>query len=198
MTKLVVATHNKGKKKEIAQMLHDLPIEVLMLDDLEQVIPEPSETGVTYEENALIKAKYTGDLAQLVTLADDSGLEVEALPGELGVRTARYAAGTDSDRNIKLLHALEGKANRNAKFVCCMVIYDPVAKTSMNFFGEMSGSIAHETRGNEGFGFDPVFIPQGYQQTFAELGSEEKNTISHRAKALQKVKAYLTSMEKKV
>ena len=188
--KILIATHNVGKKKEIQQILGNA-VEVLNLDDITVSVPEPEETGSTYEENALIKARHAGDLSGLLTIADDSWLEVEALPGELGVKTARYGSGNDADRYTKLLQAMHGIAQRKAKFVSCIVLYDPKDKTSHTFFGEMPGSIAHEARGTNGFGYDPVFIPEGYQQTFAELGTEIKNTISHRAKAVEKLKKFM-------
>ncbi|OGJ22640.1 MAG: non-canonical purine NTP pyrophosphatase, RdgB/HAM1 family [Candidatus Pacebacteria bacterium RIFCSPHIGHO2_01_FULL_46_10] len=188
--KILIATHNQGKKKEIQQILGGA-IEVLILDNITVSVPEPEETGSTYEENALIKARHAGDLSSLLTIADDSGLEVEALPGELGVKTARYGPGSDADRNAKLLRAMTGIAQRKAKFVSCIVLYDPETKTHHTFLGEMNGHIAEESRGVDGFGFDPVFIPDGYEKTNAELGLEVKNTISHRAKALEKLKRFM-------
>jgi len=190
MKTLLIATHNAGKKREIGEILRPLGYDVLMFDDLPQPFDEPQETGTTYEENALIKAKAAGDASGLLTIADDSGLEVESLPGELGVYSARYAK-TEKERNQKLLKSTEGKSNRNAKFVSCIVLYDPATQTHNTFVGEVLGMLATEEKGMNGFGYDPLFIPQGYKQTFAELESKEKNALSHRAKALKKLGEFL-------
>ncbi|MBI5151380.1 MAG: RdgB/HAM1 family non-canonical purine NTP pyrophosphatase [Candidatus Pacebacteria bacterium] len=190
MKKLLIATHNAGKKKEISEVLGSIGWEVLTLDDISLSVPEPEETGTTYEENALIKAKHAGDISGLLTIADDSGIEVEALPGELGVYSSRFAK-SDEERVQKLLKTMEGQTKRGAKFVSCIVIYDPVTQMHNSFFGEVVGKLAEEPRGSRGFGYDPIFIPNGYEKTFGELGNEVKNTISHRAKALGKMKKYL-------
>lgn len=190
MKKLLIATHNAGKKKEIAEILEPLGWEVFTLDDVAQPIPEPEETGKTYEENALIKAKHAGDIAKLLTMADDSGIEVEVLPGELGVYSARYAK-SDDERVQKLLKVMKGQTNRGARFVSCIVLYDPTTQTHHSFFGEVVGKLAEEPRGSQGFGYDPIFIPDGYTETFGELGSEVKNKVSHRAKALLQLTIYL-------
>ena len=188
---LVIATHNQGKVKEIAALLKDLPYKVLSLDNVEEKVEAPEETGDTYEENALIKARAIGEALGKLVVADDSGLEVEMLPDELGVKSARYAPGTDADRNQKLLDALRQETNRKAAFVCCIVLYDPETKKHKTFFGDMPGTIAEEVQGEEGFGYDPVFIPEGYDKTNALLGAKVKNKISHRAKALAELKRYL-------
>lgn len=188
---LLVATHNKGKKEEIQDILKGIKMKVLSLDDLEQSFEEPEETGSTYEENALLKARNAGETTGLLSIGDDSGLEVEMLPDELGVKTKRYAPGSDFDRNQKLLDAIREEKNRAAMFVCCIVLYDPETKKHETFFGEVKGVIAEEPRGEKGFGFDPVFIPEGYKKTIAELGLAIKNKISHRSRALQKLKEYL-------
>lgn len=191
MKKLLIATHNAGKKKEIQDILSDLPYTVFMLDDVEGEILLPEETGTTYEENASIKATFAGEVTQLLTMADDSGLEVSALPGELGVRTARYTQGSDADRNTKLLTAMKGVRDRSARFISCIALHDPTTKQTQTFIGEMKGTISEESKGANGFGFDPVFIPEGYTQTFAELGTAVKNEISHRAKSLRLMKQAL-------
>lgn len=190
MNQLLIATHNKGKTKEIRAILIDVGFSVLSLDDIPQNIPEPKETGSTYEENALIKAKTAGDITKKLTMADDSGLEVDALPGELGVYSARYGAN-DNDRITKLLTAMSGKTDRTAMFVSCIVLYNPKTQKHQTFMGKVEGTLANEKRGETGFGFDPLFIPHGYTKTFAELGEEEKNTLSHRARALAKLKIHL-------
>lgn len=190
MTQLLVATHNKGKTKEIQAILADIGFTVLSLDNVSQNVPEPKETGTTYEENALIKAKTAGDITKMLTMADDSGLEVDALPGQLGVYSARYGIN-DADRITKLLSAMNGKTNRTAVFVSCVVLYDPKTQTHQTFVGKIEGTLTTEKKGNGGFGYDPLFIPNGYTTTFAQLGAEEKNTLSHRARALQKLKKAL-------
>lgn len=192
MTQLLVATHNKGKTKEIQSILADIGYTVLSLDEVSQNILEPKETGTTYEENALIKAKTAGDITKILTVADDSGLEVDALPGELGVYSARYGAN-DEERITKVLTAMQGKTNRTAAFVSCVVLYDPKTQTHQTCIGKIEGTIANKKRGENGFGFDPLFIPNGYSKTFAELGAEEKNTLSHRARALAKLKKWLST-----
>lgn len=193
MQKLLVATHNAGKKKEIQEILRDVGYDVVMLDEVGVADGVPEETGATYKQNALIKAKAAGEKTGLLTVADDSGLEVEMLPGELGVLSARYTSGSDADRVAKLLHALEGKSARGARFVSCVVLYDPQKNMHEMFMGEVRGRISAAPRGLNGFGYDPVFIPDGYEQTFAELGPSIKNKISHRAKALEKLQTYLKS-----
>ncbi len=192
MTQLLVATHNKGKTKEIQSILTDIGFSILSLDEVSKDVPEPKETGITYEENALIKARSAGDVTTMLSMADDSGLEVDALPGELGVYSARYGTN-DADRITKLLTAMKGKTNRTAAFVSCVVLYDPKTQTHQTFMGRIEGTLATEKRGNNGFGFDPLFIPNGHTKTFAELGSEEKNALSHRAKALAKLEIWLSA-----
>ncbi|KKS31269.1 MAG: Non-canonical purine NTP pyrophosphatase [Candidatus Amesbacteria bacterium GW2011_GWA2_42_12] len=195
MTQLLVATHNKGKIKEIQSILADVGCTVLSLDEVPQKVLEPEETGTTYEENALIKAKAAGDATTMLTMADDSGLEVDALPGQLGVYSARYGT-SDADRITKLLTAMQGKTNRTAAFVSCVVLYDPKTQIHQTFMGKIEGTLTTEKRGEGGFGYDPLFIPNGYTKTFAQLGSEEKNMLSHRARALQKLKKALKESNK--
>lgn len=191
--KLLIATHNEGKKKEVKHLLKDLSIEVLTLDDIDEKIDPPNEDGSTYEENALIKAKTIGDKTQLLTISDDSGLEVSALPGILGIKSARFFPGSGNDRNIKLLEVLQDKKDRSATFVCCIVLYDPKTKQHISFVGNAEGSIALKIQGHEGFDYDFVFIPKGFNETYAQIGSKLKNTMSHRTKALMLLKEYLHS-----
>ncbi len=191
--KLLIATHNDGKKREVKKLLKDLPIEVLTLDDIKQKIDPPDENGATYEENALIKAKTIGDITKMVTISDDSGLEISSLPGMLGVKSARFFPGSGHDRNMKLLTLLHGKNDRNATFVCCIVLYDPKTQEHKAFVGKSDGSISEKELGNDGFDYDFVFIPKGYKQTYAQIGNEKKNTMSHRFKALMLLKEYVHS-----
>lgn len=191
--KIVIASRNKKKIEELKRILEGLNIKLLSIDDfphLEEVV----EDGRTFEENALKKAKYVCDETGLPALADDSGLEVEALEGKPGVRSARYAGenATDEDNIKKLLMEMEriSNDNRRARFVCCIALVLPKGDEKI-FWGYVNGMITTQPRGNLGFGYDPIFIPEGYTLTFAEMLPEEKDKISHRKKALDKLKAYL-------
>lgn len=192
--KIVFATNNSHKLKEIRQILGK-SIEVLSLADINchEDIPE---TAPTIEGNAMMKARYVYDKYGTPCFADDTGLEVEALDGAPGVYSARYAGdeGHDSEANMrKLLHELEGKENRRAQFRTVIALIEqkdgkPVAHT---FEGKIEGHISDEKRGTSGFGYDPIFVPEGYEQSFAELGNEIKNKISHRARAVARLAEYL-------
>ncbi len=192
--KIVFATNNKNKLAEIRQILGGA-FEILSLADIgcDADIPE---TGTTLEENARIKAQYVHDRYGMGVFADDTGLEVEALGGAPGVYSARYAGGEghDSEANMKkLLHELQGKDNRRARFRT-VVAYIPEGHDGASLFeGVCPGEITAEKRGAEGFGYDPIFRPDGYEMTFAELGNGTKNKISHRAKAVEKFAAFLKS-----
>ena len=181
--KLVFATNNAHKLEEIAAILGE-KIELLSLKDIECTADIP-ETADTLEGNATQKAEYIYQQYGLDCFADDTGLEVEALDGAPGVFSARYAGeGHNSEDNMqKLLHNLQGVTNRKAQFrtVICL-IWD--GKRYL-FEGICKGKIIEEKRGNAGFGYDPIFVPEGYDQTFAELGNDIKNSISHRAKAVE-------------
>ncbi len=192
--KIVFATNNSHKLEEIRQILGE-SIEVLSLADINchEDIPE---TAPTIEGNAMMKARYVYDKYGTPCFADDTGLEVEALDGAPGVYSARYAGseGHDSEANMrKLLHELEGKENRRAQFRTVIALIEqkdgkPVAHT---FEGKIEGHISDEKRGTSGFGYDPIFVPEGYEQSFAELGNEIKNKISHRARAVARLAEYL-------
>ncbi|PWU23831.1 non-canonical purine NTP pyrophosphatase, RdgB/HAM1 family [Candidatus Cerribacteria bacterium 'Amazon FNV 2010 28 9'] len=188
MTELLLATNNGGKAREIQTILHHLGIEdikILTLSDVHLSGFAVEETGHTYEDNATLKAKTLADKTRHLTIADDSGIEVTALGHKPGVYSARYAKGSDTDRCHKLLKELEGKEDRSAKFVCVIVYIDPHGNERHVFHGECKGLIAPALQGTHGFGYDPLFVPEGYHQTMAELGSDVKDQISHRAKALQ-------------
>lgn len=188
--RIVFATNNSHKLDEIRNILGS-SFEVMSLNELgcHNDIPE---TGTTLEENARQKAQYIYDKYHCNVFADDTGLEVNALGGEPGVYSARYAGGEghDSEANMtKLLKNLEGETNRKAQFrTVIALILD--GKTSL-FDGIVEGEIIKERRGGEGFGYDPIFQPEGYDKTFAELGNDIKNTISHRARAVAKLAAFL-------
>ncbi len=194
--KIVFATNNEHKLSEIRNMLGS-DIEVVSLKDIGFTTDIP-ETGHTLEENAMQKADYIRRNYGLSVFADDTGLEVDALGGAPGVYSARYAsgAGHDSEANMaKLLAELGDNDNRKARFrtVIAMILTGEgqAADTVMTFEGIVNGSIIRERRGGEGFGYDPVFCPDGYEKTFAELGNDIKNQISHRARAVKKLAGYL-------
>jgi len=187
--KIVFATNNLHKLSEIRQILGD-KVEILSLKDIGCDVDIP-ETGTTLEANALQKAQYIYDHYNMDVFADDTGLEVEALNGEPGVYSARYAGeGHDSEANMsKLLKELGENNNRKARFRTVIAL---IQKGEVHEFeGIVNGEIIRERRGGEGFGYDPIFQPDGYSQTFAELGTDIKNQISHRARATQKLCAFL-------
>lgn len=194
MKKIVFATNNKHKLDEVRAILGD-NYEVLSLEDIgcHEDIPE---TGTTLKDNAWQKASYIFNKYNMECFADDTGLEVEALGGEPGVYSARYAGGEghNSEANMaKLLKNLEDKDNRKARF--CTIICLMTADNKITYLeGIVNGEIIKERRGGTGFGYDPIFQPEGYDKTFAELGSEVKNKISHRARAVAKLAEYLKKM----
>lgn len=190
--KLVFATNNLHKLDEVRKITADYA-EIVSLSDIDCHDDIP-ETGSTLEENALQKARYIKDKFGCDCFADDTGLEVEALGGAPGVFSARYAGDAhDSEANMrKLLSEMEGEENRKARFrTVIALILD--GKEYM-FEGIVNGIITKEKRGAEGFGYDPVFMPDGYTKTFAELGDNVKNTISHRAEAVKKLSAFLSAL----
>jgi XTP/dITP diphosphohydrolase len=199
---IVFSTNNQNKLSEIRQILGSR-FDIVSLADIgcHEDIPE---TGQTLEENARLKAQYVFDHYHLDCFADDTGLEVEALGGEPGVHSARYADDTDHDSEAnmaKLLRRLGDNENRRAQFrtVICLIQKgdDPAADpTVVEFEGKVTGHIATRKQGTEGFGYDPLFVPDGYDQSFAELGLDIKNRISHRARAVKKLADYLLSGEK--
>lgn len=197
--KIVFATNNSHKLEEIRQIL-GAGIEVLSLADIgcHDDIPE---TAPTLEGNAVMKARYVYDRYGTPCFADDTGLEVDALDGAPGVYSARYAGGKghDSEANMsKLLHEMEGMQDRRARFRTVIALIElkdglPVQHT---FEGRIEGTISQERKGSSGFGYDPIFVPEGYEQSFAELGSDIKNSISHRARAVARLAEYLLSKER--
>lgn len=200
--KLIVATNNEHKLSEIRAILGE-KMEVLSLNDI-NMDADIEETGTTLEENSHLKAasvatylRRTGYPHPYTVIADDTGLLVDALDGEPGVRSARYAGGEghDSEANMRLLlKNLEGKENRRARFrtVITMIEEKVAYMTRIQYFsGNVEGTILTEKHGSEGFGYDPIFQPDGYDKSFAELGNEIKNKISHRAIAVKKLAEYL-------
>lgn len=189
MKKIVFATNNAHKLKEIREITNG-KIEILSLADIDSH-DEIEEPGETLEENALIKARFVKEKYGFDCFADDTGLEVEALNNAPGVYSARYAgeACRPEDNMRKLLSELQGETNRKARFRTVIAL---LFEGKEYFFeGEIQGQIIEEKKGNEGFGYDPVFQPDGYDKTFAELGEEQKNKISHRALAVNKLVDFL-------
>ena len=188
--KLIFASHNEHKTTEIRQLLPP-EIQLLSLNDL-NYHDEIEESAATLEGNALLKAIHVFTLFKLPCFADDSGLEVEALDNRPGVYSARYAGEPkNDDRNIaKLLDDLKGSTNRSARFRTVITLILPT--TSLSFEGIIEGEITHEKKGSNGFGYDPVFQPIESSITFAQMSMEQKNTISHRALALEKMISFLS------
>lgn len=188
--KICFATNNKNKLIEIQQLLPN-DFNLIGLGDL-GVTEDIPETGITLEENSTQKATYVFSRHGIPVFADDSGLEVEALNGEPGVYSARYAGSQRSDNNNMnlLLEKLASKKDRSARFRTVITYLDAGGK-SIQFAGVMEGQIIHEKRGAQGFGYDPIFRPSGYDLTFAEMAIDEKNKISHRARAFKKFISYL-------
>ncbi len=187
MDKIVVASGNKGKLREIAQILDKNEI----VGYKEYLDIEIEENGNSFYENALIKAKTVSEALGLPALSDDSGICVEALDGAPGIYSARYAGdGDDEHNNQKLLKELQGKKNRNAKFVSCVVMYYPDG-TIISALGETEGVILEKAEGEHGFGYDPIFFSKDLNKSFGIATEEEKNSVSHRARALWALKAKL-------
>ncbi len=190
---IVIATNNKGKLAEVRKILSGY--NVLSQSDVGADI-EVEETGTTYEENAFLKADAIRKFTDKIIIADDSGLEVDVLGGAPGLYSARYAGeNTTPDQGMaKLLENLKpySPEEKTAHFICCIVIIESDG-TKHSFYGRCDGHIIEEKRGGAGFGFDPIFVADGYDVTFAEMDGEEKNKISHRKKAIEALKIYLDS-----
>jgi len=188
---VVLATKNPGKLAELRLLLADLPIEVLPITDVLPSYAAPAETGVSFEANAFIKARAAASASLLVAIADDSGLEVDAIGGRPGVRSARFArdGATDAENNAALLTALadveDGK--RTARFRCAIAMVDPFSDLDrpVTTDGRCDGKVLRSAAGDSGFGYDPLFMPDGADKTFAQLVEAEKNAQSHRGKAIR-------------
>lgn len=193
-TSLLLGTRNPGKIHEIKLILGDLPLEFYSLNDFSHVAVAIEDED-TYAGNAIAKARFYSSETGIHALADDSGLEVESLDGAPGVISARYAGAhaTDADRRQLLLSELAqaGADNRRARFVCAIAIASVTGDVLNLSEGVCEGTITFEPRGESGFGYDPLFVPDGYNQTFGELSDEVKNQISHRARALRKLREFL-------
>ena len=191
--KIIIGTNNDGKYKEICELL---PNSVKKYSPKEFNILTPEETGKSFEKNSFIKASYFSKETNLICLSDDSGLEIDILDGEPGIFSSRWA-GEKKDFNLAIKRVFEkidnkkrGQKNVNiAKFVCCMTLFWPAGR-SYSSKGIVNGKISSEKKGNNGFGYDPIFIPDGYEQTFGEMESKLKMSIDHRFKAFLRIKKF--------
>ncbi|HVJ92251.1 MAG TPA: RdgB/HAM1 family non-canonical purine NTP pyrophosphatase [Labilithrix sp.] len=198
---LVVATTNRGKLAELRHLLAGLDVEVLSIADVSKKPIHVVEDGATFEANAIKKARAVASATMMLTLADDSGLEVDALGGQPGVRSARFAGerATDAENNAALLAALDAlpehmrASDFAARFRCVLALVDPFVRDGDPFVveGTCPGKITRTPRGSSGFGYDPLFVVEGTDTTLAELSEEEKNRVSHRSRAMQKLRLTL-------
>ncbi|MEC1177667.1 XTP/dITP diphosphatase [Metasolibacillus meyeri] len=196
MTKqVVIATKNKGKAKDFEALFTPLGYEVVTMFDVAPNM-EIEETGTTFEENAVLKAEALAEALQMLVIADDSGLAIDALNGEPGVYSARYAGDHDDEANIvKVLEKLQGvpEEQRTARFCCALAVAGPQLET-YTVFGTCEGVILEEKRGTNGFGYDPIFYVPQLQRAMAELSPEEKGAISHRGNAIRKLADVLPTL----
>ena len=190
---LLIATNNKGKFFEIESLLNQINIKAVPTFQFN--IEEPEETGKTFAENSLLKARYYGSKTGLMALADDSGLCVDAMNGEPGIYSARFAKNErgESDFNFAFEKISAAIKNNNyaAHFICNLALFDPKTNFEISFEGRVDGNLTFPARGNKGFGYDPIFIKNGMNQTFGEIDPEEKDQISHRADAFLKLVNWL-------
>lgn len=192
MPKLFFASSNQHKIDEIEQLLaaSKLPWQLITLRDLPELAIEVVETGDSYQANALQKAQAYAQLVTMPVLTDDSGVEAAAFPDLMGIRSARWFPGSDQDRCLALLERLRTQKDRTLTYHCVLCFLQ-LGQPPQFFTGELNGQAAHTLSGQAGFGYDPLMIPDGYTQTFAELGQEVKNEISHRRQALDKLVTFL-------
>lgn len=194
LEEIVFASHNEWKIKEIKKLL--APYGIKVKSALDMNLPDVEETGKTFEENSLLKSRTIAKLVNMPCLADDSGLCVDALNGAPGVYSARYAPNRDFDKGMeKLLAEMEKSPNksRNAHFSCVISLAWPDGQYKV-FAGQVDGKIAFHKMGAGGFGYDPLFVPEGFTSSFAQMSQEEKNKISHRGRAVEKLKDFLNNL----
>lgn len=189
---ILIATKNIGKVRELEKLLENLPFVLRSLNEFPEV-PDVEETGATFAENAILKAREYAKQTNLWALADDSGLEVAALNGAPGVFSARYAGenASDEEKISKLLNEIKENDDRRARFVCVMALADETGEIIHLTEGICDGDISLNISGTNGFGYDPVFVPKDFTQTFGELSSDIKHEISHRAQAIRKIIRFL-------
>ncbi len=186
---LLFATQNQGKLLEARRLCAKAPIELIAPSPEDTL--DVSETGSTFAQNAELKAVAFAKNYNCLTIADDSGLEVTALGGEPGVASRRWFPGSDEQRVAALLEKMQHQTERSARFVTVLCLYNPNDTTSVFFEGYVTGTLAQKPAGSTGFGYDPIFVPTGFTKSFAELGTDQKNAISHRAQAFHKLCAYI-------
>ena len=193
MITVVLATRNAHKVTELSRILDGLPVELVSGNDLD--LPDIEETGDTFAENALLKARACAAMTGLPAVADDSGIVVDGLGGEPGVRSARYAGGHgDDEANLRLvLERLGASTQRSGRFVCVAALVTPDG-VEVTEEGVMEGVITHEPRGDRGFGYDPIFVARGERRTNAELTADEKDAISHRGAAFRALRPHLEKL----
>lgn len=196
MNEIIVATNNQGKAKEFKQFFAQFNIKCYSLSDFDEQYPDVEETGKTFQENAILKAEAAAKFFNKAVIADDSGLVIDALGGKPGIHTARFAGQNKNDEDnmnkvLKLMDAVED-SKRSARFVAALAIKIPSEEILVKE-GYCEGNISREKKGSHGFGYDPIFIPKGYEKTMAELSAEEKNRISHRNDAFKQLKRVLTT-----
>ena len=191
---VVIATRNTGKMNEMRKMLFNTSFSAFSLDEV-SVLEEVEETGTSFEENAMLKAETYGKLSGKLTIADDSGIEVDALGGAQGIYSARYGGDgkDDQDRNKLLLENVEGipEHQLTARFRCVVALWNPIDNTIVTFDGKIEGKITRNVRGENGFGYDPLFFFPEKNKTLAELTLIEKERVSHRGEAMRKALAYM-------
>lgn len=189
--KILIASQNGGKQFEVRSFLEDVA-EILVPQDVPDLKNfDVEENGTTYEENALGKARGFAAKSGIASLSDDSGIEISAMDSQPGVHSRRFFPGSDIDRNNKILELLKDSTHRSAKFVCVLALVDPTTGTEQVFKAVVDGTISTQMEQGEGFAYDMLFIPQGYDKTYSQLGLEIKKQVGHRGRALALVKKYL-------
>lgn len=197
-TEILIATGNKGKFHEISALLAAIGIKAI--PSFQFQLTEPEETGSTFEENSIIKAEFYGKKTGLVSLADDSGLCIEAMNGGPGIHSARFALDENGQKNFEQAFekiAVKTTQNKRAHFICNLTIFDPKNDFHISFEGRCDGELTFPPRGNQGFGYDPIFIKDGLTKTFGEIEASKKDSISHRAKAFEKLCDWLVNSQPK-
>lgn len=197
---ILIATNNRGKFSEIAQLLDSIRIKAIPTFEFE--IVEPEETGVSFAENSLLKAKYYAQKTGLFSLADDSGLCVEAMNGAPGIHSARFAKNAIGENDfawafekISAALAQNNFQNSRAYFVCNLTLFDPLSNFNISFEGRVDGNLIFPPLGNQGFGYDPIFIKNGMDKTFGEIDAQFKDQISHRGEAFKKLVSWLAKRD---
>ncbi len=193
-SRILIASGNAGKVKEISALLSPLGIKPIPASQFNLV--EPEELGSTFAENSLIKAKYYGLKSKIVALADDSGLCVDAMNGQPGIHSARFALNKKGEKDFnsafeKISQKVLAEKNSRAHFICNLTIFDPEKNFSVSFEGKVEGRLVFPPRGDKGFGYDPIFIKNGMKKTFGEIDPEEKDELSHRGEAFKKLVSWL-------